>query len=162
MAPTAAFKTILRSNCGSCDPAGQESVHFTGLDLLTEEFKSQVELSNQISGLQFGFKRMRLIGFPGWTLVITSTMSKSLNMPMLQLGPQYLRNASPWESNHCLFIIIILFWERLDSARQLLCGILSRVPFCWGMNCLFLQNNSLHFWSLYILECICILDLYVH
>lgn len=47
---------------------------------LTEVLWSQLELSNQISALQYGFKRMRLIGFPGWTLVITSTMGKSLNM----------------------------------------------------------------------------------
>lgn len=57
-------------------------------DLLTEAHWSQVELSNQISGLQYGFKIMRIIGFPGYTLVITSTMSKSLNMSVFQLGPQ--------------------------------------------------------------------------
>lgn len=106
---------------------------------------SQVELSNQISELQYGFKRMRLIGFPGWTLVITSTMSKSLNMSMLQLGLQYLRNALAWETNHCLFIIIILFSEHSDSARQLLCGLLSRASRYWSVNCLFLQNKSLQF-----------------
>lgn len=62
-------------------------------DLQTEAHWSQVELSNQISELQYGFRRMRIIGFPGYTLVITSTMSKSLSMSMFQLGPQCLRNA---------------------------------------------------------------------
>lgn len=35
--------------------------------MLTEAHWSQVELSNQISELQYGFKRMRIIGFPGYT-----------------------------------------------------------------------------------------------
>lgn len=60
---------------------------------MTEVRWSRVELSNHINGLHYGFKKMRLIGFPDWTLLITSTMSKSLNMSMLQLGPQCLRNS---------------------------------------------------------------------
>lgn len=115
---------------------------FTGL--LTEARWSQAELSNQISGLQYGFKGMRLIGFPDWTLVITSTMSMSLNMSMFQLGPQYLRNALARESNHCLFIIIILFLSD-PTARQPLCTILRRASLCCSLcrsvYCLVLQNN---------------------
>lgn len=128
-----------------------------------------VGLSNEISRVQYDFKRMRLIGFSGWTLVITSTISKSLNMSMLQLGPQYVGKVLARESNHCLFIIIIRFLKLIrlcDTASlwEIVEGL--HLLFFLMMCELFLTPNSIHFTfflsgtrlypgSLYLLEMSC-------
>lgn len=130
-------------------------------DLLKEAHWSQVELSNQISELHYGFKRMRIIGFPGYTLVITSTMNKSLNMSMLHLGPQCLRNILAWKKKSLpLYYYNSVFTE----VRLCLTAYLSSSSlFSRSANCFLFFLKWFHStFTVYRFLSVCLLDLSFH
>lgn len=76
------------------------------------------------------FLRVRIIGFAGYRLVITGTMSESLSVSAARLGPRCLRNATAVaavESNERLLIIIIII---IRIQTRLSFVLHCRAPFC--------------------------------